>query len=285
MKRTYPFAVGVAILCAVTSASAQLRHFGLSFPVTVGDKYGFMDSSCHLVVPAQYDQAMEFSEGLAAVKIGEKWGYINEGGSLVIPPKFAGAWFFSAGLASVKLDEQSPLWGFIDRKGGVVIQPQFGMPLQFSEGLVEGYGEKNKVLNIPLGYMDKTGKYVVRLDEAGFEIEFLLGFSDGLARVSMRPKNPDGSVGPSRYGYIDHSGKWVIPRSFVAADDFHEGLAAVTGKDGTWGYIDKAGEFVIAPRFEAASEFSEGLAAVRIGGRWGWINKSGEVVVQPMFEA
>ena len=83
----------------------------------------------------------------------------------------------------------------------------------------------------------------------------------------MYPKRADGSVGPSKYGYIDHSGKWVIPRSFVAADDFHEGLAAVMGRDGTWGYIDKAGEFVIAPRFEAASEFSEGLAAVLIAGR------------------
>ena len=150
---------------------------------------------------------------------------------------------------------------------------------------MEGYGEKNKILNIPLGYMNKAGKYVIRLNEAGSEIEFLLGFSEGLARVSMRPRHADGSVGPSKYGYIDHSGKWVIPRSFDAADDFHEGLAAVTGKDGTWGYIDKEGEFVIAPRFEAGSEFSEGLAAVRIGGRWGWINKSGEVVIQPIFEA
>ncbi len=273
MKRTYSFAVGVVILCAVTSASSQ-RHFGFPFPVTIGDKYSFMDSSCHLVVPAQYNQTMEFSEGLAAVKIGGKWGYMDQGGSLVIQPKFAGAWFFSEGLASVKLDEQSPLWGFIDRKGDVVIQPQFGMPLQFSEGLVQGYGEKNKILNIPLGYMDKTGRYVVRLDEAGFEIGF-----------SMYQKHADGSVGPSKYGYIDHSGKWVIPRSFVAADDFHEGLAAVMGRGGTWGYIDKAGEFVIAPRFEAASEFSEGLAAVLIAGRWGWINKSGEVVIQPMLEA
>jgi hypothetical protein len=158
------------------------------------------------------------------------------------------------------------------------------MPSTFSEGLVEGYGEKNKILNIPLGYMDGSGKYVVRLDEPGFEIEFLTAFSEGLARVSMRPKHADGSVGPSKYGYIDHSGKWVIPRSFAGADGFQEGLAAVTGQDGSWGFIDKTGQFVIAPRFEAALDFSEGLAAIRTGGRWGWINKSGEVVIPPTFE-
>lgn len=285
MKQSHAFAIAVVILCGVTAGSAQNRHFGLPFLVTIGDKYGFMDANCHMVIPAQYGEALEFSEGLAAVKIGGKWGYTDDQGSLVIPPKFAGAWFFSDGLASVKLSERSPLWGFIDRKGDVVIQPQFGMPLLFSEGLVEGYGEKNNILNIPLGYMDKSGKYVVRLDEAGMKIVFLVEFSEGLARVSMRPKHSDGSVGPGKYGYIDHNGKWVIPRSFVAADDFHEGLAAVTGKDGTWGYIDKTGQFVIAPRFEDASEFSEGLAGVRIGGRWGWIDKSGEVVIPPTFEA
>jgi hypothetical protein len=192
---------------------------------------------------------------------------------------------FLGWLASVKLNERSPLWGFVDKKGDLVIQPQFGMPLRFSEGLVEAYGEKNNVLNIPLGYMDKGGKYVVRLDEPGLEIEFLVEFSEGLARVSMRPKHADGSVGPAKYGYIDHSGKWVIQRSFVAADDFHEGLAAVTGKDGTWGYIDKSGQVVIAPRFEAASEFSEGLAAIRIGGRWGWVGKNGEMAIPAMFQA
>ena len=100
----------------------------------------------------------------------------------------------------------------------------------------------------------------------------------------MRPKHADGSVGPGKYGYIDHSGKWVIPRSFGAADDFHEGLAAVRGEGGTWGYIDKTGQFVIGPRFENAMEFSEGLAAVKVGGRWGWINPDGKVVIGPKFE-
>jgi WG containing repeat len=76
----------------------------------------------------------------------------------------------------------------------------------------------------------------------------------------------------------------VIPRSFAGADDFHEGFAAVTGKDGTWGYIDKTGQFAIAPRFESAMEFSEGLAAIKLGGMWGWINKSGDIVIAPTLE-
>ena len=284
MKLSYAVALVVFVLAGAITVSAQ-THFGLPFPVTIGGKVGFMDANCRMVIPARYAEAMDFSEGLAAVEVGGKWGYIDEHGSLVIPPKFARAWFFSDGLASVVLDEQSALWGFIDTKGSLVIQPQFGMPLYFSEGLVEGYGVKDNVYNVPPGYVDKNGNYVIHVDEPGLAIQFLVGFAEGLARVSMLPKHADGSVGPSKYGFIDHSGKWVIPRSFAAADDFHEGLAAATGPDGTWGYIDKTGQFVIAPRFEAAFEFSEELAAVRLGGRWGWIDKRGVMVIPPSFEA
>ena len=284
MKRT-----ALALICGVlfglpTSLLTQQRHFGMPFTVSLHGKYGYMDANCKMVVPARFDEAFDFTEGLAAVRADGKWGYIDLSGQFAIAAQFAGAFHFADGLASVRLDERTPLWGFIDKTGMVVIKPKFGMPLWFSEGLVEGYGEKDHVLNVPLGYVDKSGKYTVHLDEPGMEIEFLVGFSEGLARVSMRPKHPDGSVGPSTWGYIDHSGKWAIPPAFAAADNFHEGLAAVTGKDGTWGYIDQKGQFVVAPRFETAMEFSEGLAAVRINGRWGYINNRGKLAIPAQFD-
>ncbi|HJS97832.1 MAG TPA: WG repeat-containing protein [Terriglobales bacterium] len=285
MIRAYLLAAAAVFLFGAIRAQSQQRHFGLPFLVKVSGKYGFMDGNCQMTIPARYSQAFDFTEGLAAVKIDGKWGHVNQAGALVIPAAFDGAFHFSDGLASVKPDAHSPLWGFIDRAGKLVIPPQFGMPLWFSEGLVEGYGERNGVLNVPLGYVDKTGRYSIHLDEPGMEVEFLVGFSEGLARVSMRPRHPDGSVGPSSWGYIDHSGKWVLPRSFGAADDFHEGLAAVEEENGLWGYINKTGQFIIPPRFEAAKEFSEGLAAVALAGRWNWIDKSGRVAIVPQFEA
>ena len=141
--RTLPFAA--AILYAAIFASAQNRHFGLPFLVRIDGNYGYMDGNCRMVIPAQYGEAFDFTEGLAAVKIGQNWGYIDQTGAIAIPAKFAGAFHFSDGMASVRLDEDSPLWGFIDKTGRVAIPPQFGMPLWFAEGLVEGYGEKNKI--------------------------------------------------------------------------------------------------------------------------------------------
>src|SRR5437868_9194689 len=76
-----------------------------------------------------------------------------------------------------------------------------------------------------------------------------------------------------KWGYMNASGKIVIPPQFDAADYFYEGLARVTVDKkkregiGKGGYIDKTGKWVIKPQFDLASEFSEGLAAVgmRIG--------------------
>jgi WG containing repeat len=70
------------------------------------------------------------------------------------------------------------------------------------------------------------------------------------------------SVG-GKYGYIDRSGKMVIPPQFKEAGSFSEGLAIIRLNDKEWGYIDTSGKLVInGEEFGLAREFSEGLAAV-----------------------
>ncbi len=41
------------------------------------DKYGFIDMAGNEVAPCIFENASDFSEGLAAVSVGEKWGYIS----------------------------------------------------------------------------------------------------------------------------------------------------------------------------------------------------------------
>ena len=69
-------------------------------------------------------------------------------------------------------------------------------------------------------------------------------------------------------GFIDKTGKVVIPLQFADASGFHEGLSAIqTEEDGKYGYIDKAGKLVVPPQFATEHEFSEGLAAVCVPAR------------------
>lgn len=79
-----------------------------------GNKYGFLDKNGQAMIPSKYEQALYFSEGLAAVKKNGLWGFINKADSLVLPFKYQAALNFTEGYAGVKLGNK---WGFIDKKG------------------------------------------------------------------------------------------------------------------------------------------------------------------------
>ncbi|MDR3701516.1 MAG: WG repeat-containing protein [Candidatus Sulfopaludibacter sp.] len=96
------------------------------------------------------------------------------------------------------------------------------------------------------GYMDRTGKVVVRP-----QFDWEQDYFDGLAGVSQGQK----------WGYADEPGEIVIPIQFDGAGHFSDGLAPVlVGR--RWAYIDLAGRFVVVPRFQGAAEFHEGVARV-----------------------
>lgn len=80
-------------------------------------------------------------------------------------------------------------------------------------------------------------------------------FSEGYAAVCKNGK----------WGYIDKTGREVIPCKYDWANPFHEGLASVRfSYDSSYGFIDTTGREVIQHRPEIAmpGEFSEGLVVV-----------------------
>ena len=78
-------------------------------------------------------------------------------------------------------------------------------------------------------------------------------------------------------GYIDRTGKEIIPCQYDVAYDFSEGLAVVQ-KNGKYGYINKQCEVVIPFHYDEVYNFCEGLALVRKGGEEFFINQKGEFV-------
>jgi hypothetical protein len=105
-----------------------------------------------------------------------------------------------------------------------------------------------------------------------------------------------------KWGYMDRTGRVVIPLSFSGAEDFSEGLASVSiGKESVQkeGYIDRSGRLVIRARYYHAGDFSEGLAPVAFKTRhtrpcvdctnydwrmkWGFIDKTGRLIIKPNF--
>lgn len=62
--------------------------------------------------------------------------------------------------------------------------------------------------------------------------------------------------------------------------EYNEGLAGVKDADGKWGFIEKTGKIVIPCQWKKALFFSEGLAGVQDDNeKWGFIDKTGKVAL------
>ena len=73
-----------------------------------------------MVIPAQFDQAGEFSDGMARARIAGRFGYIDKSGKFTINPQFDQAGDFEHGLAPVWLGDRQ---GYINKDGKYVWNP------------------------------------------------------------------------------------------------------------------------------------------------------------------
>lgn len=129
------------------------------------------------------------------------------------------------------------LYGFVNKDNTEFFPNSLSDALDFTEGLAYIKDNKNQ------GYIDTNKRWVIKLDS-------LVGdpFSEGLAAVS--------SISLMKFGFINKTGKLVIPLIYDEAGRFKEGLARVYGTHG-FGYIDTSGFWRIISQFDDARDFSE----------------------------
>lgn len=117
-------------------------------------KWGYKNEAGNVVIEPQFDEAYNFSEGLAAVEQHEKVGFINTAGELVIPYRYDTVCSFSEGLASVTLDDKC---AYIDKEGNEV----FGFDYEAATSFVNDISLVKK--DGKWGYMDRhTGEIRLR---------------------------------------------------------------------------------------------------------------------------
>lgn len=139
-------------------------------------KYGFIDTNGNLVINLIYDEAENFSEGLAAVVKDGKWGFINENGATVIDFNYIGKMeSFKNGYARFYKGNFTTMGRytsfratFIDKMGNYVLEPTY-------EDIY--YISKNKAIGVRNG-----SKYLVDL-KTNSEI-FELSEDDRIFQIS-----------------------------------------------------------------------------------------------------
>lgn len=189
-----------------------------------GKKYGLINyETGETIIPFKYDRLGKISENILCAKLDDKYGYIDLSNQIVIPFKFEEAENFSEGLARVGIHKgyfnsmfgRLPynLYGFIDKTGKFVIEPKFPDPMlnslyesekdEFHEGLaVMGKRVGNNMLAKKFGYIDKVGNWIIPpiYDGAG-------GFIHNRAIVMENEK----------YGCINNKGEVIID---IEYDDY-----------------------------------------------------------------
>ncbi len=85
------------------------------------------------------------------------------------------------------------------------------------------------------------------------------------------------------YGYMDLSGKVVIPAEYEQLGFFHEGLAFAV-KNEKYGFIDKGNRVVVPFEYESVTDFEQGRSIVEINDKLGVVDRSGAVVFPVEFD-
>lgn len=144
----------------------EARAFSESIAVVrKSGKYGYIDVSGRLVIPAKYNKAGDFSSGLAPVCLYGKYGYINKQGETVIPFRFSNASAFSEGLASVEMNGKV---SYITPDGKAIIPYMLDSGEMFKDGIAE------VTVDGETKYMDKVGNIY---DEVSHAFSSFSGFA------------------------------------------------------------------------------------------------------------
>lgn len=216
-------------------------------------KRGFLNIyTGEIIIPAQYNKAWVFSEGLgAAVKDG-KLGFVNKRGETIIPFQYgcSNQWkdqvdfLFKNGYCTV-FEPTTGKQGLIDKSGKWVIPPRYDYINNPERGFrIVKLGDK-------FGVIDSTLQFILPIENDWVEF-----YGDGFLLQNGYSKR-----------LVAYDGKTVL-QPFVYDNIYH--LTYGTDK------VDDAGNIVSAKC---------AINSYEVAGRYGLMDKTGKTITKPLYTA
>lgn len=193
-------------------------------PLNDSDFVGFIDTSGIFAIPALYDAATPFKEGVAVVNRNDSAWFINKENKNVFQTFYTEAYPFINGIAPVNKTGQ---WFLINRQGQEIAGPFDDL----SEQSEQVYTVK---LNNKYGAIDVYGNYILqpRFDKLG-------DFKNGKAYY----------IDNGSYGFITKGGKTFNAR-YQWISDFDENNIAIVKLNGLYGLINDSDSLFLNARYE-----------------------------------
>jgi WG containing repeat/Caspase domain len=227
-----------------------------------------------IFMSGDYDVANNFQNGYAPVKKDGNWGFIKPDGTYLIRPIYEGdgARYFSNNWAAVQKNGKILI---VNTSGEEkYLLKKYTYVSTFSESLAVVQDEKGN-----WGYIDTLGEEKIPIRKGR---QYAGPFSEGFAAVSeggghLAFLNAEGKIVFEFKNGTDKK-EDIITKNLYDLHPFSNGLAAV--KQGKWGFIDTTGKVVIPCEYDAVTRFSEGFAAVQKDKQWFYINTKNGIIRQ-----
>jgi hypothetical protein len=272
------------------------------FPFFENNLFGFMDSEGIVKIPAEYDEVLNFQDGIAVVVKNGKSGLINKKNDLILSFEFDQIEEFYNDLAIVSISDS---FGLINRLGTLVFPLIYNDILFLNKNLIAANNEKGySIFNINgERKFEQNFKEIKPLKEDYFIVQ--LGDSIGLLNTNL------GFVIPAIYeditlikdsifsyqldekkGLITHSGRILTLPVYNEFSSFDEHSQIIIAKLGSkMYYLNLDGSKFISSAFEYfpkalnTAHFYNGNAIFYKNGRFGIINSQGKIILKPTFTA
>jgi len=266
--------------------------------VVKGNEAAYINTSGEIVMGWYDSKSYIFDEpprGLIALCFGAKYGYQTINGRRIIPAKFDYAENFSEGIALVK---NNPHKMYIDIFGN--LKPLTAYPSDTTLRLDIGYQHTNTPIEIIVwdcAFIDYSGDIVFNLED----ITDAYSFKSGKAKVvkgdmynyidisgnligtwTEYPDDYNAVFKNGKFGFINKNGDLVIDYKYNKAKDFSNGIAKVrigSRTNGKFGYINRTGEF-ITKMYDNISDFNQSIAIVKLNDKYTIIDTSGNEIAQ-----
>lgn len=303
----YKFRVMKSLFLVYVIISVVFQANGQLIPFEKKGKMGYKDSLGTIIVPAKYEQADAFSEGLGRVNIGGKqdpdmkgvrliidgkWGYINEKGEEVIAPQFDDACAFHEGVTHVKKDGK---YGFINKQGKEVIPFTFEyascmhekrapvrqgnkwgyinnkgeqiIPYTFEKAYRFGDGLAAVAISNKLGFIDTLGNMII---QPNYDVTWTY-FKDGICDVELNGKkltiNTKGEI-------IENTKDKVVKKELLIFQD----------KNKKYGLENNDKSIVVEGKYDELKKAGEGFFKFKSGEKWGFLNSNGEEIIPALYD-
>ncbi|SDJ87078.1 WG containing repeat-containing protein [Catalinimonas alkaloidigena] len=263
--------------------------------VMQGKRYGVLNCDGILVVPADFDEILNFSEGAGWVRRDKLWGLVDDRGRMLVPLAFSEVKPVAPlhPLHWVKRDDKWGLFDKVQRK--FIVQPKYAAVQVLSDesSLVRlendfGLLHHNGSFILPFGIRE-----VSRIEQNVFSFREgdHYGAFDVLGNVILLPDYDTIAMRDVNilfkqkglYGMTTYRGQKIVPAEYQAIGDYHNGLAPVQ-KGGKWGYLTTAGKLVVPLQYEAVQPFWNGNMVVKEKGKWGILRPNGKWQVEPVYD-